>query len=154
MGIGPEGVCPWNGSVESSPPVPFSSDTIQSRSLPILADPDGRWPKETLRFVRAKADAARKSEAHADSDAKRTRPKQPMQANMRYLGHLRNENCTTPEGCSNITVPPKLRLNFMQSVGNFIHAARLKNGLSLEEISARTRISLRTLQAIEEDDIS
>jgi len=42
----------------------------------------------------------------------------------------------------------------MQSVGNFIHAARLENGLSLEEISARTRISLRTLQAIEEDDIS
>jgi len=42
----------------------------------------------------------------------------------------------------------------MQSVGNFIRAARLQTGLSLEEISACTRISLRTLQAIEEDDIS
>jgi cytoskeleton protein RodZ len=56
--------------------------------------------------------------------------------------------------CSNIAVPPKLRLNFMQSVGNFIRAARLQTGLSLEDISARTRISVRTLQAIEEDDIS
>ncbi len=49
---------------------------------------------------------------------------------------------------------PKLRLNFMQSVGNFIQASRLQAGLSLEEISARTRISIRNLQAIEEDDVS
>jgi cytoskeleton protein RodZ len=49
---------------------------------------------------------------------------------------------------------PKLRLNFMQSVGNFIQASRLQAGLSLEEISARTRISVRYLQAIEDDDIS
>lgn len=49
---------------------------------------------------------------------------------------------------------PKLRLNFMQSVGNFIRASRLQTGLSLEEISAQTRISVRTLQAIEEDDVS
>jgi len=42
----------------------------------------------------------------------------------------------------------------MQSVGKFIKAARLQAGLSLEEINARTRISIRTLQAIEEDDLS
>ncbi|MFL6414701.1 MAG: helix-turn-helix domain-containing protein [Bryobacteraceae bacterium] len=42
----------------------------------------------------------------------------------------------------------------MQSVGKIIRAARLQAGLSLEEISAHTRISLRSLQAIEEDDLS
>jgi hypothetical protein len=42
----------------------------------------------------------------------------------------------------------------MQSVGNLIRASRLQAGLSLEEISARTRISLRSLQAIEDDDLS
>jgi cytoskeleton protein RodZ len=42
----------------------------------------------------------------------------------------------------------------MQSVGKFIRATRLEAGLSLEDISAYTRISLRNLQAIEEDDIS
>jgi cytoskeleton protein RodZ len=42
----------------------------------------------------------------------------------------------------------------MQSVGKFIRATRLEAGLSLEEISAYTRISVRNLQAIEEDDIS
>jgi len=42
----------------------------------------------------------------------------------------------------------------MQSVGKFIRATRLEAGLSLEQISAHTRISIRNLQAIEEDDIS
>lgn len=42
----------------------------------------------------------------------------------------------------------------MQSVGKFIRATRLETGLSLEEISAHTRICIRNLQAIEEDDIS
>jgi cytoskeleton protein RodZ len=42
----------------------------------------------------------------------------------------------------------------MQSVGNFIRTARTQTGLSLEQISAHTRIAVRTLQAIEEDDIS
>lgn len=42
----------------------------------------------------------------------------------------------------------------MQSVGNLIQATRLQAGISLEEISVRTRISLRTLQAIEADDVS
>ncbi len=49
---------------------------------------------------------------------------------------------------------PKLRLNFMQSVGKLIRASRLQAGLSLEEISAHTRISIRHLQAIEDDEIS
>jgi cytoskeleton protein RodZ len=51
-------------------------------------------------------------------------------------------------------VQPKLRLDFMQSVGNLIRASRLQAGLTLEDISASTRISLRSLQAIEDDDIS
>jgi transcriptional regulator with XRE-family HTH domain len=42
----------------------------------------------------------------------------------------------------------------MQSVGKLIRATRLEAGLSLEEISAYTRISVRNLQAIEEDDVS
>ncbi len=42
----------------------------------------------------------------------------------------------------------------MQSVGIIIKAARLQAGLSLEEINARTRIPIRNLQAIEEDDLS
>ncbi|MFL6450753.1 MAG: helix-turn-helix domain-containing protein [Bryobacteraceae bacterium] len=42
----------------------------------------------------------------------------------------------------------------MQSVGKFIQQSRLQAGVSLEEISARTRISLHTLQAIEDDDLS
>ena len=42
----------------------------------------------------------------------------------------------------------------MQSVGNLIRESRLQAGLSLEQISAHTRISLRTLQAIEDDDLS
>jgi len=42
----------------------------------------------------------------------------------------------------------------MQSVGKLIRATRLQNGLSLEDISAHTRICIRNLQAIEEDDIS
>src|SRR5690348_12773080 len=42
----------------------------------------------------------------------------------------------------------------MQSVGTTIKAARLQAGLSLEDINARTRISIRNLQAIEEDDLS
>jgi cytoskeleton protein RodZ len=42
----------------------------------------------------------------------------------------------------------------MQSVGILIRTARLQAGLSLEEINARTRIPIRNLQAIEEDDLS
>jgi transcriptional regulator with XRE-family HTH domain len=42
----------------------------------------------------------------------------------------------------------------MQSVGQFIRSARLQAGLSLEDINARTRISIRNLQAIEQDDAS
>src|SRR3954453_18299606 len=42
----------------------------------------------------------------------------------------------------------------MQSVGKLIRATRLEAGLSLEDISARTRISIRNLQAIEEDDVA
>jgi|tagenome__1003787_1003787.scaffolds.fasta_scaffold20988879_7 cytoskeleton protein RodZ len=42
----------------------------------------------------------------------------------------------------------------MQSVGIIIKAARLQAGLSLEEINARTRIPIRNLEAIEEDDLS
>src|SRR5881227_1720105 len=42
----------------------------------------------------------------------------------------------------------------MQSIGILIRAARLQAGLSLEEINARTRIPVRNLQAIEEDDLS
>ena len=40
----------------------------------------------------------------------------------------------------------------MESVGTQIRTARLETGLSLEQISANTRISVRNLQAIEEDD--
>lgn len=42
----------------------------------------------------------------------------------------------------------------MQSVGQQIREQRLRLGLKLEEISARSRISLRCLQAIESDDLS
>lgn len=42
----------------------------------------------------------------------------------------------------------------MQSVGNLLRAARVEVGLSLEDVFARTRISLRSLEAIEEDDMS
>lgn len=42
----------------------------------------------------------------------------------------------------------------MQSVGNVIRVARLQAGLSLEQVSARTRISIKNLQAIESNDLS
>ena len=42
----------------------------------------------------------------------------------------------------------------MQSVGNIIRVARLQAGLTLEQVSAKTRISVKSLQAIEDDDPS
>jgi cytoskeletal protein RodZ len=42
----------------------------------------------------------------------------------------------------------------MESVGQKLRAIRLQRGLTLEEISAKTRINLRNLQAIETDDPS
>jgi cytoskeletal protein RodZ len=42
----------------------------------------------------------------------------------------------------------------MESVGQKLRATRLQVGLSLAEISATTRISLRNLEAIENDDLS
>ncbi len=40
----------------------------------------------------------------------------------------------------------------MQSVGSTIRTARLQSGLSFEQVSARTRIAVKHLQAIENDD--
>jgi len=42
----------------------------------------------------------------------------------------------------------------MESVGQKLRAIRLQRGLTLEDISAKTRISTRNLQAIERDDLS
>jgi cytoskeleton protein RodZ len=42
----------------------------------------------------------------------------------------------------------------MQSIGKTLQAARLQAGLSLEEISSRTCISAKSLQAIENDEVS
>ena len=42
----------------------------------------------------------------------------------------------------------------MQSVGTRLREARIKKGYTLEEINARTRISLKNLSAIESDDLS
>lgn len=42
----------------------------------------------------------------------------------------------------------------MESVGSKLRAIRLQQGLTLEDISAQTRISTRNLQAIEKDDPS
>ncbi len=42
----------------------------------------------------------------------------------------------------------------MQSVGNIIRIARLQAGLGLEQVSVKTRISLKNLQAIEDDNLS
>jgi cytoskeletal protein RodZ len=42
----------------------------------------------------------------------------------------------------------------MESVGQKLRAIRLQQGLALEDISAKTRISRRNLQAIENDDLS
>jgi hypothetical protein len=42
----------------------------------------------------------------------------------------------------------------MESVGQKLRATRLQLGLSLEDISAKTRISLRNLHALESDDVS
>lgn len=42
----------------------------------------------------------------------------------------------------------------MQSVGSVIRVARLQAGLSLEQVSIKTRISVKNLQAIENDDLS
>ena len=42
----------------------------------------------------------------------------------------------------------------MESVGQKLRATRLQLGLSLEDISAKTRIGIRNLQALESDDIS
>ncbi len=41
----------------------------------------------------------------------------------------------------------------MESVGQKLRAARMQLGIALEEISARTRISVRNLQALENDDL-
>ena len=41
----------------------------------------------------------------------------------------------------------------MQSLGNMIRTARLQAGLSLEQVSAKTRIPVRNLQAIEDDNL-
>ena len=45
-------------------------------------------------------------------------------------------------------------LDFMPSVGQQIREQRLRVGLKLDEISARSRINLHTLQAIENDDLA
>jgi cytoskeleton protein RodZ len=42
----------------------------------------------------------------------------------------------------------------MESVGQKLREARLQLGFSLERISASTRISVKLLQAIEDDDLS
>lgn len=42
----------------------------------------------------------------------------------------------------------------MESVGSQLRQARLSQGVSFEQISAKTRISLKNLQAIENDDLS
>ena len=42
----------------------------------------------------------------------------------------------------------------MESVGSQLRQARLSQGVTFEQISAKTRISLRNLQAIENDDLS
>jgi len=42
----------------------------------------------------------------------------------------------------------------MQSVGTRLREARIKKGYTLEEINARTRISLKNLSAIESDDLT
>lgn len=42
----------------------------------------------------------------------------------------------------------------MESVGQKLRATRLELGLSLQEISAKTRISVRNLNALESDDVS
>jgi len=42
----------------------------------------------------------------------------------------------------------------MESVGSQLRQARLSRGVSFEQISAKTRISLKNLQAIENDDLS
>jgi cytoskeletal protein RodZ len=42
----------------------------------------------------------------------------------------------------------------MQSVGTRLREARIKKGYTLEDINARTRISLRNLNAIESDDLA
>jgi cytoskeletal protein RodZ len=42
----------------------------------------------------------------------------------------------------------------MQSVGTRLREARIKKGYTLEDINARTRISLKNLNAIESDDLS
>ncbi|HEX3684902.1 MAG TPA: RodZ domain-containing protein [Bryobacteraceae bacterium] len=42
----------------------------------------------------------------------------------------------------------------MESVGQKLRTIRLQRGLTLEDISAKTRISTRNLQAIERDDLS
>ncbi len=42
----------------------------------------------------------------------------------------------------------------MESVGQKLRAARLRPGLALEDISAKTRITVSNLQAIEADDLS
>lgn len=42
----------------------------------------------------------------------------------------------------------------MESVGQKLRAIRLQQGLTLEDISAKTRISKRNLQAIESDDLT
>lgn len=44
--------------------------------------------------------------------------------------------------------------DFMPSVGQQIREQRLRLGLTLQEIAARSRIPLKTLQAIESDDLS
>jgi hypothetical protein len=41
----------------------------------------------------------------------------------------------------------------MESVGQKLRAARMQLGLTLEQISAKTRISVRNLQALENDDL-
>jgi hypothetical protein len=42
----------------------------------------------------------------------------------------------------------------MQSVGNIIRSARLQAGLTLEQVSAKTRISVKNLEAIEQDHVA
>jgi cytoskeleton protein RodZ len=43
--------------------------------------------------------------------------------------------------------------DFMQSVGESLRAARLDLGVTLEQVSARTRISVKNLRAIEADEL-
>lgn len=42
----------------------------------------------------------------------------------------------------------------MESVGEKLRRTRLQNGLTIEQIHTQTRISLKNLEAIEEDDVS